>query len=282
MLAPFLIMLREGLEAALIVGIIASYLHQTGRAAWMPAIWAGVFFAAASALFAGAAIQLLAADFPQKAQELFEAVIGLLAVIILTMMVFWMRKAARSIKSELHGQIETAFAGAASGWALTGMAFLAVAREGLESVFFLLAIFQQSPGAAAPLGALLGMLASVAIGFAIFKGGLRLDLRRFFRWTGIFILFVAAGILAGALRNLHEAGVWNGLQAVVWDTSQALPVSSVLGTILSGLVGYLDAPTVGELAAYVLFLAVSLFVFLRPLNATSTEPRAPSGVPKDA
>ncbi|MGE4324651.1 MAG: iron uptake transporter permease EfeU [Pseudodonghicola sp.] len=270
MLSPFLIMLREGLEAALIVGIIASYLFKTGRTAWMPAIWAGVFFAAAAALFVGAALQIVAADFPQKAQELFEAVIGFLAVAILTSMVFWMRRAARSIKSELHGQIETAFAGDATGWTLTGMAFLAVAREGLESVFFLLAIFQQSRSAAAPLGALLGLLVSVLIGWLIFRGGLQLNLRHFFRWTGVFILFAAAGILAGAVGNLHEAGIWNGLQTVAWDSSRSLPVSSVLGTVLSGMFGYSDAPTLGEVLVYGLYLLVALVLFLRPAAAPRT------------
>lgn len=273
MLAPFLIMLREGLEAALIVGIIASYLYQTGRAAWMPAVWAGVLFAAAAALFAGAGLQMLAADFPQRAQELFEAMIGLLAAIILTWMVFWMRRAARSIRGELQGQVDTALSGHATGWALTGMAFLAVAREGLESVFFLLAVFQQSPGTAAPMAALAGLLVSVAIGYLIFRGGLRLDLRKFFRWTGIFILFVAAGILAGALRNLHEAGIWNSFQGVVWDSSLTLPVSSVVGTILSGLFGYLDTPTQGEVAIYGLYLAITLAFFLRPAGSAGA-PRA--------
>lgn len=271
MLSPFLIMLREGLEAALIVGIIASYLVQTNRAAWMPAIWAGVFFAAAFALFVGAGLQMAAADFPQKAQELFEAIIGFLAVAILTAMVFWMRRVARSIKTELHGQIETAFAGNAAGWALTGMAFLAVAREGLESVFFLLAIFQQSQNAAAPLGALLGLLVSVIIGWLIFRGGLRLNLRQFFRWTGVFILFVAAGILAGALGNLHEAGIWNRLQTIVWDTSQTLPVSSVLGTVLSGMFGYSDSPTLGQVLIYTLYLLVTLAFFLKPSGQTPSK-----------
>ncbi|MFV0385804.1 iron uptake transporter permease EfeU [Paracoccus sp. (in: a-proteobacteria)] len=269
MLAPFLIMLREGLEAALIVGIIASYLHKTGRAAWMPAVWAGVFFAAAAALFAGAGIQLLAADFPQRAQELFEALIGVVAVVILTWMVFWMRRAARSIKGELQGQVDAALASDATGWALTGMAFLAVAREGLESVFFLLAVFQQSTGPAAPAGALAGLLVSVIIGWLIFRCGLRLDLRKFFLWTGIFILFVAAGILAGTLRNLHEAGVWNSLQGVVWDSSLILPVSSVVGTILSGIFGYLDTPTIAEVAVYALYLSVVMFFFLRPVKAVA-------------
>lgn len=277
MLAPFLIMLREGLEAALIVEIIAGYLRQTGRGAWLPAVWIGIFLAAAFALFAGAALQLLSAGFPQKAQELFEAVIGLIAVAVLTGMVFWMRRAARSIKRELHHSIDEAFKdgsgedGSGAAWGLIGMVFLATAREGLESVFFLLAIFQQSRGAAAPVGALLGLLVAIVAGWALYRGALRIDLRRFFRWTGIFIIFVAAGLLAGALKALHEAGLWNGLQGVVYDVSDLLPETGVLGTVLSGLLGYREAPTLGEVLVYVLFLAVTLFFFLRPVAVPSSK-----------
>lgn len=268
MLVPFLIMLREGIEAALIVGIVASYLKQTGRAAWMPAVWLGVLLAVALSLFVGAGLQLASAEFPQKAQEFFEAVVGLIAVTVLLSMVFWMRKAARSIKTHLHSSIETALSGSnAQGLALVGTIFFAVAREGLESVFFLLAVFQQSAGADAPLGALLGVLASVAVGCGIYMGGVRLDLRRFFRWTGVFILIVAAGILAGTLRHLHEAGVWNYLQTTVFDLSDVMPANSPLGVMLSGLFGYMDTPTVGEVAVYVVFLAASLTAFLRPTDA---------------
>ena len=159
MLVAFLVMLREGIEAALIVGIIAGYLAQTGRRDWMPAVWVGVLLAVAAALLVGAGLQLVSAEFPQRAQELFEAIVGLVAVAVLTSMVFWMRKVARSIRGELHHSIDEALAGSSQhGLALIGMVFLAVAREGLESVFFLLAIFQQSPDPLAPLGALLGIL----------------------------------------------------------------------------------------------------------------------------
>ncbi|MDK8874942.1 MULTISPECIES: iron uptake transporter permease EfeU [Paracoccus] len=266
MLAPFLIMLREGLEAALIVGIIAGYLRQTGRRAWLPAIWVGVFLAVAMSLFAGAAIQLISSGFPQKTQELFEAVIGLVAVAVLVGMVFWMRRAARSIKAELHSGIDEALAhrGGAGTWALIGMVFLAVAREGLESVFFLLAIFQQSRDGAAPIGALLGVIVAIGAGWGIYAGALRLDLRRFFRWTGVFILLVAAGLLAGSVRALHEAGLWNGLQDRVYDLSLTLPESGPLGTVLSGLLGYREAPTLGEALVWGVFLAVTLVLFLRP------------------
>ncbi len=272
MLVPFLIMLREGLEAALIVGIVAGYLSRSGRGAWMPAVWTGIFLAVALALFVGAGLQLASAEFPQRTQEFFEALVGFTAVAILTSMVLWMRKAARSLKSELQGSIDTALSGSrAQGLALVGLVFFAVAREGLESVFFLLAIFQQSPGASGPLGALLGLFVSGFLGWAIYAGGVRLDLARFFRWTGVFILFVAAGLLAGSLRHLHEAGAWNGLQATVFDLSHVLPVDGLLGSVLSGLFGYLADPTLGEALAYLAYLGVTLALFLKPVAA---RPRA--------
>ena len=270
MLAPFLIMLREGLEAALIVGIIASYLRQTGGRAWIPAIWVGVFLAIAMSLFVGALLQFARAEFPQKAQEGFEAAIGLAAVGMLTWMVFWMKKAGRTIGAELRHSVDDALSdervGSAAGaaWALILMSFFAVAREGLESAFFLLAIFQQSPGPGAMLSALAGILVSALAGIAFFHWGVRIDLRRFFRWTGIFILVVAAGLLAGVVRRLHEAGLWNLLQERVYDLSHTLPATSILGTILSGVFNYQESPALGEAIAYAAFLATTILLFLRP------------------
>ncbi|QDL94399.1 iron transporter (plasmid) [Paroceanicella profunda] len=272
MLAPFLIMLREGIEAALITGIVATYLRQTGRGAWLPAVWVGVLLAVAVSLFAGAGLELVQAEFPQKAQELFEAVVGLVAVGVLVSMVFWMRKAARSMRATLEASVEASFTGSSSGgWALIGMVFFAVAREGLESVFFLMAVFEQSSGPGAALSALAGLAVAALIGFAIYVWGVRLDLRRFFRFTGVFILVVAAGLLASVLRNLHEAGLWNGLQELAWDMSDTLPVSSPGGTVLSGLFNYQPAPTLGEVAVWAVFLVVSLWLFLRPAPRRSGE-----------
>lgn len=266
MLAPFLIMLREGLEAALIVGIIAGYLNKSGRRAWLPAVWIGVFLAVAMSLFVGALLQVMSASFPQKLQELFEAIVGIVAVVVLLSMVLWMRKAARSMGRELRASVDKALASeqAAPEWALIAMVFLAVAREGLESVFFLLAIFQQSVDPLAPLGALLGVLVAALVGYGIYAGSVRLNLSVFFRWTGVFIIFVAAGLLAGSLKALHEAGLWNSLQAQVYDLSTVLPETSPIGTLLSGMLGYREAPTIGEVVLYLAFLAGALFLFLRP------------------
>ncbi|MGK9167508.1 FTR1 family protein [Inquilinus limosus] len=263
MLVPFLIMMREGIEAALIVGIIAGYLRQTGRSQWMPLVWIGIAIAVLLSIAVGIVLNLVSAEFPQREQELFEALVGLVAVFILTSMVFWMRKAARSIKAQLQHSVDAALEGHdAKGLALIGMAFFAVAREGLESVFFLLATFQQDVGLEAPIGALAGVLVAVAVGFAIYWGGVRLNLKRFFRWTGLFILVVAAGLLAGSLRALHEAGLWNGLQEIAFDLSHVLPIDGPLGSVLAGIFGYQDTPTVGEVAVYLLFLIVTLPLFL--------------------
>jgi high-affinity iron transporter len=271
MLVPFLIMFREGVEAALIVGIIASYLSRTGRGAWMPVVWIGIFLALAFSLGVGAILQLAAVEFPQKAQELFEAIIGLVAVCVLTSMVFWMRKAARSIKAELQDSIDAAFAAPShKGFGLIAMVFLAVAREGVESVFFLLAAFQQA-NAYAPLAALAGVVLAGFVGYGVYAGSVHLNLRRFFRWTGAFILIVAAGLLANSVNALHEAGLWNHLQGVVFDISSVLPADSPLGSVLSGIFGYIDAPTVSELVVYVGFLLPSLWLFLadRPADANA-------------
>jgi high-affinity iron transporter len=275
-------MLREGLEAALITGIVATYLTQTGRSSWLPAVWVGVFLAIALSLFVGAGLQLASASFPQKAQELFEAAVGAIAVVVLVWMVFWMRKAARSIKAELHDSIDAALSGGSGqGWALIGMVFFAVAREGLESIFFLLAIFQQSTGPGAPAAALAGILVAAAMGYAIYVGGARLNLRLFFRWTGVFILIVAAGLFASILGNLHEAGLWNELQERAYDLSAILPEASPLGAVLAGIFNYMEAPTVGQAIAYIGFLAITLYLFLRPMPAPPRPALAPAKMTGD-
>jgi high-affinity iron transporter len=272
MLIAFLIMLREGIEAALIVGIVASYLRQTGRQSMLPAVWGGVVLACLLCLGLGIGLNAVSAEFPQKEQELFEGVVALIAAGMLTSMVFWMRKAARSIKAQLHNAIDAATRpGGGASFALVAMVFLAVGREGLESVFFLLATFQQDVGLAVPAGAILGLLGAAGVGAAIYLGGIRLDLRRFFRWTGVFIVLVAAGMLASAVRAFHEAGLWNGLQETLFDLSHALPTDSPVGAVLAGLLGYNDVPTLGEGIVYLAYLipALLLFTFDRPSAASA-------------
>jgi len=269
MLVAFLIMFREGIEASLIVGIIAGYLAQTGRQRYLGAVWAGIIAAAVLCLALGIALDKASAEFPQKQQELFESIVAFIAVGVLTSMVFWMKSAARSIKAQLHDQIDASLETSRGGAiALVLMAFFAVGREGLESVFFLLATFEQSTGIGVPLGAILGLVAAVAFGLLIFYGGVRLNMRKFFRVTGAFIVIVAAGLLAGGLRSLHEAGLWNGLQQIVADWSAVLPKDDPLGAVLSGMFGYNDMPTLGEALIYFAYLIPALIYFLMPTRAS--------------
>ncbi|HTJ56318.1 MAG TPA: iron uptake transporter permease EfeU [Devosiaceae bacterium] len=264
MLVPLLIMLREGIEASLIVGIVATYLVKTGRHNWLFAVWAGVVLAVLLCAAVGLLLAIVNADFPQKQQELFEGAIGVVAVFMLTSMVLWMKEAARSMKAGLQVSIDAAFSGVAahSGFALVGLVFFAVAREGLESMVFLLATFEQATGPWAAIGAGIGLIGAAIVGFAIYWGGIRINLSRFFRWTAVFILVVAAGLLAGSVRAFHEAGLWNELQQVVFDWSHVLPQDSPLGSLLAGILGYEDTPTVSEVSVYLAFLVIALPIFL--------------------
>ncbi|MEI7376455.1 MULTISPECIES: iron uptake transporter permease EfeU [Dickeya] len=278
MFVPLLIMFREGLEAALIVSLIASYLKRTQREQWLGAVWAGVVLALVLCLALGVFINATTGEFPQKQQELFEGVVAVIAVVILTYMVFWMRKVSRSVRVHLEGAIDQALsAGSRQGWALVAMVFFAVAREGLESVFFLLAAFQQDVGIYAPIGAVLGLLCAVVVGMMIYWGGVKLHLARFFKWSSLFILFVAAGLAAGAIRAFHEAGLWNQFQHIAFDFSATLSTHTLFGTLLEGMFGYQETPTVSEVAVYFLYLIPALVFFFLPQRM---EPTTASAVRK--
>jgi len=274
MFVPFLIMLREGLEAALIVSLIASYLKRTQRTRWFGAMWAGVFIAAALCLALGLFINATTGEFPQKQQELFEGIVAVIAVVILTWMVFWMRKVSRNVKAQLEEAVDQALQkGGNNGWALVLMVFLAVAREGLESVFFLLAASTQDVGLAPPVGAVLGLLCAAAIGALIYWGGVRLNLAKFFKWTSLFIIFVAAGLAAGAIRAFHEAGLRNHYQSVAFDLSATLSTHTLFGTLLEILLGYQEAPSVSEVVVWLIYLIPALLPFFTPTRATRVAAR---------
>lgn len=270
MFISFLIMLREGFEASLIVGILASYLVQTGRRSALPSVMAGVTAAIVVSVIVGIIITITGSEFPQAEQEMFESAVGLFAVFMLISMVFWMRKVGRTIKKELHDKVDAALQKAHSStwsWALFATAFLVTGREGLEAVVFMIAILQQSTDATVFIGGALGLICAAILGYAVFKGGMKLNMRAFFRWTGVFIILVAGGLLSGVLVHLHEAGVWNMLQTQAFDLSNVLPSDSLVGVLLGGLFGYRDAPTVGELGIYLIFTIPALILFLMPQTA---------------
>lgn len=260
MLATLVIGLREGLEAALVVGIIAAFLRRNGRR--LGAMWVGVALAVVVSLAVGVALWVLEAALPQAQQEALETVIGAVAVVFVTGMLFWMTRHARTMKREL----ETS-AGAAlhdgGVLALAGMAFLAVLKEGFETSVFLLATFRaaQSSGLAAT-GALLGIVIAAGIGYGIYAGGVRLDLARFFRITGAFLVLVAAGLVLTAVRTAHEAGwIVAGRQRTI-DLDWLAPNGSVQGALVTGVLGIPADPRLIEVVAWLAYVVpVALLVY---------------------
>jgi high-affinity iron transporter len=259
--ATFVLMLREGLEAALIVGIICAYLVKIGRRDALPPVLTGVASAVGLSVLAGIAVVLTVGRLPLVVKESFEGLAGLAAVAVLTWMLFWMRRQGRAIKGELETGVQTALASGSTA-ALVGLAFIAVIREGLETVLFLLAI-GSSAGATLDtfLGGLIGLAAAVAIGYGIFAAGIRIDLRRFFTITGTVLIFVSAGLMAFAVAEFGEAGLIANTGRA-FDLNGVLPASSPLGTLLAGLFGYRAAPTPLELIAWIAYLVPVLVLFV--------------------
>ena len=264
MLATFVIGLREGLEAALIVGIVAAFLRQRGRSDALRLVWLGVGVAIAICVAIAVALQVWSGSLPQAQQEALETVVGAIAVVIVSYMIVWMRRHARGLKHHLEDAASSALA-QGTAWALIAMAFLAVMREGLETAVFLLAAFNASGNAlAAGLGATLGVVVASAIGYGIYRGGVRLDLARFFRLTGIVLVFVAAGLVATAFHTAHEAGWIDVGQAQLFDLSAIATPGSIQAALLTGALGIQTRPTVIETAGYLLYLVPMLLYVAWP------------------
>jgi high-affinity iron transporter len=260
--AAFFLLLREGLEAALIVGIIAAYLVKLGRRDVLRGVWLGVAGALALSVGVGLIVALTVGRLPVVVQEALEGIAAVIAVAVLTWMLFWMRRQGRAMKGELEHDVDTALA-TGSMAALTGLAFVAVAREALETVLFLFALGAQTQDliVSTLIGAALGLAAAVAIGYGIFAMGIRIDLRRFFTITGVVLIFVSAGLVAFAIHAFGEAGIIVN-QGAVWDLSGILPTNSPLGSVLAGLFGYRAAPTPLEVIGYVAYLVPVLILFV--------------------
>jgi len=209
-LATFLIGLREGLEAALVVGILVAYLTRLQRRDVLPRLWLGVGLAIVLALGIGATMTFGAYTLTFEAQELIGGLLSLLAVAMVTWMIFWMQRMARTMKKSLEGEIDRALA-TGGLWALVAIGFVSVAREGIETTLLLWSMVQSFGDApAALLGAVLGLVTAVVLGWLLSRGMVRLDLRVFFTWTGAFLIVVAAGVLAYAIHDLQEAGALPG------------------------------------------------------------------------
>lgn len=273
--ASFLITLREGLEIALIMSILLAYLNTIGRRDRHGSIWAGAGWAAVLSIAAGLVIFLTAGALSHRSQEAFEGIVSLLAVGVLTWMIFWMRRQARFIKGELQHRVDVALA-SSSTVALGLLAFFVVLREGLETALFLFATFRASTAgstALSILGAVLGLGVSAILGYLMYRGGVKLNLRTFFKVTGALVLLVAAGLLASGVHELQEVG-WLPFGAeAAFDISGVVPDSGP-GLPLRALFGYNANPTWLEFLAWAGYLLVVGFLFFRPQPRRAPAPVA--------
>jgi high-affinity iron transporter len=269
--AAFVIALREGIEAALIVSILLAYLKQLGRTDRSQLVWWGTGIAVLLSAALGTVIFTVGADFEGTAEQVFEGLVTLTAVSVLTWMIFWMRRQGARIKSELHQKVDTALL--AGGFALAALAFFAVLREGVETALFLFAAAEgtavEGGGVGAQLlGAAFGLALAIVLGALLYRGGIRMNLRTFFKVTGVILIVVAAGLFAYSIHELQEAGWFPILETHAFELT-SLPDDEGAGAILRGLIGYNADPTVLELVAWVSYLVVIGALYLRPVNAVA-------------
>jgi high-affinity iron transporter len=276
MLGNYLIGLREGLEATLVVTILIAYLVRSGRRHLLPRIWAGVALAVGVSLAFGALLTYGPRGLTFQAQEAIGGSLSIIAVGFVTWMIFWMARAARGLSGELRGAVDRAADG--GRWSLAIVAALAVGREGLETALFLWAATQTATGAHTvstvpawqPIsGAVLGLATAVVLGFLLYKGAVQINLARFFTWTGAFLIIVAAGVLGYGFHDLQEAGILPGLNSLAFDVSGTVDEGSWYGTLLKGVFNFSPQTTWLQGVVWVLYLSVTMTFFLRVVRRRS-------------
>ncbi|WP_149549602.1 iron uptake transporter permease EfeU [Streptomyces marokkonensis] len=269
MFSNYLIGLREGLEASLVVCILIAYLVKTGRRDALKPVWTGIAVAVALALAFGCVLEFGSQELTFEAQEALGGSLSVLAVCLVTWMVFWMRRTARHLKAELHGKLDAALAMGTGALVVT--AFLAVGREGLETALFVWAsVHAAGDGSPRPLvGVALGLATAVLLGWLFYRGALRINLAKFFTWTGALLVVVAAGVLAYGFHDLQEADWLPGLTNLAFDVSGAVPPDSWYGTLLKGVFNFQPDPTVLQVTVWLLYLVPTLALFLAPVGFAS-------------
>ena len=277
MTANYLIGLREGLEATLVVVLLMAYLIKSGRRHLLPRLWAGVGFAVAVSAGFGALLTFGPRGLTFEAQEAIGGSLSVVAVALVTWMVFWMARTARTLGTELRSHVDRAAGGA--GWGLAAVAALAVGREGLETALFLWAATQAAGQSATPLlGALLGLATAVLLGFLLHRGVLKINLGVFFTWSGAALVVIAGGVLAYAVHDFQEAGILPGLHSLAFDVTAAVPPSSWYGTVLKGTLNFSPATTWLEAAAWLLYVPAVLFFYLRANRRARVSSQAETSV----
>jgi high-affinity iron transporter len=281
MLATYLIGLREGLEATLVVSILIAFLVKADRKDRLVQVWAGVALAVALSVGFGWLLSYTSTSLLQKYEhrELFEAVTSVLAVVFVTWMIFWMRRAARSIAGELRGKLQDALA--VGSIAVAVMAFLAVVREGLETSLIFYSAVQGAADNSRPLYALLaGIASAVLIGYLMYATAVRINLSVFFTWTGALLILVAAGILKYGVHDFQEANVLPGLNNLAYDISGVLDPSAWYTALLTGMFNITPTASVLEVIAWAAYGIPVLVLFLRPSRRTPTPASVPASSPQ--
>ncbi len=277
MFANYLIGLREGLEAALIVAILVAYLVKTNNSPALGRLWMGVAAAIGISIVLGVVLIFVDESLSDRAAEAFAGVTSLLAVGLITWMIFWMASHARQIKAHLHGEVDKALKTSAAAVAL--VAFLAVIREGLETVLFLYAGIQSSGETTMPLiGAILGLATALALGVLMYRGAVKLNLGALFKWTGAALVIVAGGVLRYAVHEFQELGALPGEDAVAFDVSSTIAPDSVLGTLIRGLVNLTPTMTWLEVIIWLAYVVPTLILFFWVIGrkSKSAKPAVPS------
>lgn len=261
MFANYLIGLREGLEAALIVTILIAYIVKIDRRDLLGRIWLGIGLAVLLALGIGAILTFGTYGLSFEAQEAIGGILSIIATAFVTWMVFWMLRTARDLKGVLHGNIDKHLDG--TGWGLVIVAFLAVGREGIETALFIWAAVQATGETTMPiLGAGLGILTAVGLGWLLYSGMLRINLSKFFTWTGAALIVVAGGVLAYGVHDLQEAGILPGLHNLAFDVSAVIPPDSWYGTLLKGTLNFSPATTWLEAIVWLAYVVPTLTIFI--------------------
>lgn len=278
MLASYLIGLREGLEATLVVSILVAYLVKTGRGRLLGWIWAGVALAVATSLAFGAVLTFGPRGLTFEAQEAIGGGLSIVAVGFVTWMVFWMAGNARNLAGELRGRVDAA---AVRPWTLALVAVLAVGREGLETALFLWSTTNAAgaDGSEALVGAVLGLGTAVVLGVLLYRGAITLNLTVFFTWTGGFLVLVAGGVLAYGVHDLQEAGLLPGLHSLAWDVTGWYDATSVYATVLKGVLNFSPQTTWLEAIAWVAYVVPVMTLFLRAVRRRPAAPGAGAASP---
>ncbi|MGA5702959.1 iron uptake transporter permease EfeU [Peterkaempfera bronchialis] len=276
MFGNYLIGLREGLEASLVVCILIAYLVKTDRRDRLAPVWLGIAAAVVLSMAFGAVLQFGSSSLTFEAQEALGGSLSIIAVGLVTWMVFWMRRTARHLRAELHGKLDAALA--MGTLALVVTAFLAVGREGLETALFIWAAVQATDDGVRPLvGAALGLLTAVVLGWLFYRGAVRINLAKFFTWTGAMLVVVAAGVLAYGFHDLQEAGWLPGLHSTLFDISSTIPADSWYGTLLKGVLNFQPDPTALQAAVWALYLVPTMYLFFRKSAGSAGSAPRPAG-----